>query len=81
MTEQVHPIPPASPARRPPSLYRTVLSVAIAAFVAAWLPFSLLYIDALSKRASAVPTVVHVTSTTASGHSVTAVTPLTTRTS
>jgi hypothetical protein len=58
-----------------------VLSVAIAAFVAAWLPFSLMYIDALTKRASAVPTIVHVTSAPAGGHSVTAVTPLTTHTS
>jgi hypothetical protein len=62
-------------------LYRTVLSVAIAAFVAAWLPFSLLYIDALTKRASAVPAVVSVASAPATGHSVAAVAPLTTHTS
>jgi len=33
-----------------------VLSVAVAALVAAWLPFSLFYIDALSKHAASVAT-------------------------
>jgi hypothetical protein len=33
-------------------LYRTVLSLAVAAIVAAWLPFSVLYISAQSNRAA-----------------------------
>ena len=32
------------------SLYRTVLSLAIASVIAAWLPFSVLYVTALQKR-------------------------------
>jgi hypothetical protein len=43
-----------APRRRGPSLYRAVLSIAVAALVAAWLPFSVMYLDALNKRA-AVP--------------------------
>lgn len=39
--------------RRRPSLYVTVLSLAIAAIAATWLPFSVLYISALSQRAPA----------------------------
>jgi hypothetical protein len=35
-------------------LYRTVLSLGIAAIAATWLPFSFLYINALSKRATTV---------------------------
>ena len=35
-------------ARRP--LYRTVLSLAIAALVAAWLPFTVFYVTALSHK-------------------------------
>jgi hypothetical protein len=35
-------------------LSRTVLSVAIAALVAAWLPFSVLYVDAVTKHATVV---------------------------
>lgn len=48
------PTPPTrkAPARSP--LYRTVLSIAVAALVAAWLPFSVLYISALSKHAQTV---------------------------
>jgi hypothetical protein len=46
------------PRRRRPSLYRTVLSIAVAALVAAWLPFSVIYVDALNKRAAAPATVV-----------------------
>jgi hypothetical protein len=40
-----------SPAR--PPLYRTVLSLAIAALVAAWLPFTVLYVSALSHKPAA----------------------------
>ncbi len=43
---------------RRPSLYRTVLSIAIAALVAAWLPFSVMYVEALNKRAAVPATVV-----------------------
>jgi hypothetical protein len=39
----------ASAPRRRPSLYRTVLGIAVAALLAAALPFSYLYVSALSK--------------------------------
>ena len=39
-----------NPRRHTRSLYRTVLSLAIAAVVAAWLPFSVMYVTALHKR-------------------------------
>jgi hypothetical protein len=39
-------------------LYRTVLSIAVAALIAAWLPFSVMYVDALNKRAANPATVV-----------------------
>jgi hypothetical protein len=39
------------PARRP--LYRTVLSLAVAAVVAAWLPFSVFYVTALNHKPAA----------------------------
>ena len=45
MTDQ-----PTTTARRRPSLYRTVLAVAVAALLAAWLPFSVMYVSALQKR-------------------------------
>ena len=35
-------------------LYRTVLSLAIAAVVAAWLPFTVMYVTALHKRPASV---------------------------
>ena len=38
-------------ARRP--LYRTVLSLAVAALVAAWLPFSVFYVTALNHKPAA----------------------------
>jgi hypothetical protein len=40
-----------APARRP--LYRTVLSLAVAAVVAAWLPFTVFYVTALSHKPAA----------------------------
>lgn len=46
--------PVARTGRRRPSLYRTVLSLGIAAVVAAWLPFSMFYITAVNKRATPV---------------------------
>jgi hypothetical protein len=46
--------PTARTSRRRPSLYRTVLSLGIAAVVAAWLPFSMFYITALNKRVTNV---------------------------
>ena len=36
---------------RKPSRYRTILGVAIAALVAAWLPFSVMYVNAVTKHA------------------------------
>lgn len=50
--------------RRRPSLYRTVLSLAIAAVVAAWLPFSVFYIAALNKRVTSVSAIIASPSTT-----------------
>ncbi len=82
MTEQPPSKPTTQAPRRRPSLYRTVLSLGIAAIVAAWLPFSVLYIDALSKRAATVnsTSTLHAASATA-GHPATTLTPVTTRTS
>ncbi|MGN6170258.1 MAG: hypothetical protein ACTHQQ_19120, partial [Solirubrobacteraceae bacterium] len=58
---------------------RTVLSLAAAAIVAAWLPFSALYIDALNQHAAIQATrIVHVGA--ASGHA-TVPTTVTTRAS
>lgn len=37
-------------ARRP--IYRTVLSVAVAALIAAWLPFTVLYVSALNHQSA-----------------------------
>jgi hypothetical protein len=42
------------PRRRTRSLYRTVLSLAVAAIVAACLPFSVMYVTALHKRPATV---------------------------
>ena len=42
--------------RRKPALHRTVLGIVVAALVAAWLPFSILYIDALSRHTAVVTT-------------------------
>jgi hypothetical protein len=57
MTEQAPSKPTARAARRRASLYRRVLSLAVAAVVAAWLPFSVLYVNALSNRAATVSAV------------------------
>ncbi|HUO71131.1 MAG TPA: hypothetical protein VMU39_10165 [Solirubrobacteraceae bacterium] len=57
-------------ARRRSSLLRTVLGVAIAAVLAAWLPFTVMYVTALERRTAAVAV------TWKSGHAV-----LTTKTS
>jgi hypothetical protein len=43
-----------NPRRHARSLYRTVLSLAIAAVVAAWLPFTVMYVTALHKRPASV---------------------------
>ena len=62
MTDQTPPTP--RPQSRPtagrprPRLYRTVLGLAVAAIVAAWLPFSMFYVAALDKRP---PTVAAIT--------------------
>ena len=42
------------PRSRGRSLYRTVLSLAIAAIVAAWLPFTVMYVTALHKHPATV---------------------------
>ena len=82
MTEQIPSKPATHAARRRPSPYRTVLSLGIAAIFAAWLPFSMLYINALSQRIATVNAIstLHTVSATAS-HSATTLTPITTRTS
>jgi hypothetical protein len=43
-----------NPRRHARSLYRTVLSLAIAAVVAAWLPFTVMYVTALHKPPASV---------------------------
>jgi hypothetical protein len=58
-----------------------VLSVAIAALVAAWLPFSILYINALSKHAAAVARVNPVTQGAGGGQATPSPAAVTTRTS
>jgi hypothetical protein len=64
------------------SLYRTVLSFAVAALLAAWLPFSVIYINALITRAplAAKPGLVQSSGAT-TGQPVRALGPVTTRTS
>ena len=52
MTDRPSTNPPVR--RRRPQLYRTVLGLAVATLLAAWLPFSILYINALTKHAVAV---------------------------
>lgn len=54
MTDNAPSTPSRPPARQRRSLYRTVLSLGIAAIAATWLPFSFLYINALSKHAATV---------------------------
>jgi hypothetical protein len=82
MTEQAPSEPAAQAARRRPSRYRAVLSLGIAAIIAAWLPFSMLYINALTHRVAIVNAIgaVHSVSATSS-HSPTTPTLVTTRTS
>ena len=77
MTDQTPPRRPA-PARPRRSLYRTVLSLGIAAIAATWLPFSFLYINALNHRSPAVATL---TAPSATGVRTTSLTPVTTRVS
>lgn len=43
--------------RQPRFLYRRVLSLGVAAIVAAWLPFSVMYVNALHRPPAAVTTV------------------------
>ena len=70
MTDQSRTSQAPAPARRRPSLYRTVVGIAIAALLAAWLPFSVMYVTALDKRVAVAAV------TWKSGHAV-----LTTKTS
>lgn len=82
MTEHPQSELPASHRRRPP-LYRTVLGIAVAALVAAWLPFSILYINALSKHSAVVAKAGSApqTVTASTGHPAQSLAPVTTRTS
>ena len=57
MTEQPLSTSTPSPPRRRPPLYRAVLGVAIAALLAAWLPVTVMYVNALDKRAAATAVV------------------------
>ena len=86
MTDITPTSPPTSQARKTPArspLYRSVLSIAIASIVAAWLPFSVLYIGALSKHTQAVANVKAVprTASPASAQPAAQLSPVTTRTS
>lgn len=69
--------------RRPWSLHRTVLSLSVAALLAAWLPFSVIYINALTTRVSVVakPGFATQGNGASTGHSAHALAPVTTRTS
>jgi hypothetical protein len=55
MTDQPSPRPAAAAARRRP-LYRTVLAIATAALLAAWLPFTVMYATAVNKQATVAVT-------------------------
>jgi hypothetical protein len=82
MTDQTPPKAPPRGARRRASLYRTVLSLGIAAIVAAWLPFSVLYINALSNRVATVKATSPIrTASAPAGQPATTLTPVATRTS
>jgi hypothetical protein len=84
MTDHAPASVPAPVPRRRPSLYRTVLSLGVAAIAATWLPFSFLYINALNKHALTVsataPLHARTTTTTTAAQPAT-LTPVTTRTS
>jgi hypothetical protein len=68
--------------RRRPSLYRTVLSLGIAAIAATWLPFAFLYVNALNKHAATVNATRTLSSTSAiAGPQATPLATVTTRTS
>ena len=66
-----------------PSLYRYVVSLGIAAIVATWLPFSFLYINALSKSPAAIsaPQLAQSSTTHAGVTHIATLAPVTTRTS
>ena len=67
-----------------PSLYRYVVSLGIAAIVATWLPFSFLYVNALSQSPPAISAPQLTQSSTTHHSGVThlaALAPVTTRTS
>ncbi len=72
---------PAAQARSRRSLRRTVLSVAVAALVAAWLPFSAFYVSAINSRQPVVQTVTGkngvrvITTRTSSGQTITTGSP------
>lgn len=72
----------AAPRRRRPQLRRTLLGLTVAALLAAWLPFSILYINALTKHAVAVATAGGARVVTVVGrHSTHTVAPIVTRAS
>jgi hypothetical protein len=82
MTNQPDPERPAGHRRRP-SIYRTALGIALATLVAAWLPFSILYINALTKHAVIVAkagSAPH-TASSGAGQPTQPLTPVTTRAS
>jgi hypothetical protein len=82
LTDNAPSAPPRPPARQRPSLYRTVLSLGIAAIAATWLPFSFLYINALSKHATTVtPTPAVHSSVAVAGPGAATLSAVTTRTS
>ncbi len=53
MTDNASSTPRPAAVNRRRSLYRTVLGVAVAALLAAFLPFTVMYVNALDKRAAA----------------------------
>ena len=66
---------------RKTALYRTVLSIAVAALVAAWLPFSVLYVTAVTQHTVAAAKAGTALPTAGGRHAAPSPTPVTTRTS
>jgi hypothetical protein len=82
MTERPQPERSAGHRGKPP-VYRTALGIAVAALVAAWLPFSILYINALTNHAVTVAKAGPAAQTAgaSAGQPAQPLTPVTTRTS
>ncbi|HEY2162205.1 MAG TPA: hypothetical protein VGH24_12930 [Solirubrobacteraceae bacterium] len=81
MTEHASSTAPRPAARRRPPLYRTVLALGVAAIAATWLPFSFLYVSALSKKAPVIATSAPQSTSAVAATHATTLAAVTTRTS